>query len=118
TVQRVVDRFRSTATVDKSKSSGCTTVLTEDVLEDVRTRMEQRPKKLKLFVPAQDFKDVDLQGKDTIYRILLHTTENLENVITKTYHILTQQQLRNVSDNMKRSRACLHNYGGHKKHTM
>ncbi|KAF2883121.1 hypothetical protein ILUMI_23038 [Ignelater luminosus] len=37
--------FRRTETVDKDKSSRRTTVLTEDVLEDVRTRMKQNPKK-------------------------------------------------------------------------
>lgn len=44
-VHRVVDRVRKTGSVEQGKSSGRTTVLTEDVLEDIRTRMQQSPKK-------------------------------------------------------------------------
>ncbi|KAF2893538.1 hypothetical protein ILUMI_12635 [Ignelater luminosus] len=43
-VRRVFDRFRRTGIFAKSTSSGRTIVLPEDV-EDVRTRMEQTPKK-------------------------------------------------------------------------
>ncbi|KAF2888134.1 hypothetical protein ILUMI_18039 [Ignelater luminosus] len=44
-IHRVVDRFRRPEAVATGKSSGCTTVLTEDVLKNVRTHMEQSPKK-------------------------------------------------------------------------
>lgn len=44
-IPRIVSRFRSTGSVCKGKSTGRPSVMTEDVVEDVRTRLERSPSK-------------------------------------------------------------------------
>lgn len=44
-ILRIVQRFRGTGSVCKGKSSGRPSILTENVVEDVRERMDQSPTK-------------------------------------------------------------------------
>ncbi|KAI4469952.1 d-amino acid oxidase [Holotrichia oblita] len=44
-VLRTVERFRNTGSVAKGKSSGRRTVLNEEVVEDIRVRLDQSPRK-------------------------------------------------------------------------
>ncbi|KAI4459818.1 innexin [Holotrichia oblita] len=44
-VLRTVERFRNTGSVAKGKSSGRRTVLNEEVVEDIRARLDQSPRK-------------------------------------------------------------------------
>ncbi|RZC43029.1 hypothetical protein BDFB_003367 [Asbolus verrucosus] len=44
-IRRLVKRFRETGTISKGKSSGRKTVLTEDMIEDIRFLIEQDPTK-------------------------------------------------------------------------
>lgn len=44
-VLRTVDRFRNTGSVSKGKSPGRRTVLTEEIVEDIRDRLDHSPRK-------------------------------------------------------------------------
>lgn len=44
-VKRIVHRFQASGNVDTGKSPGRPTLLTQDTLEDIQTRIERSPKK-------------------------------------------------------------------------
>lgn len=55
--------------------------------------------------------------KNSVYKDRLHTIEELQNAITNKVRSITEIELQNVFENMKRRvQRCIENNGGHFEH--
>ncbi|KAI4461097.1 hypothetical protein MML48_5g00013775 [Holotrichia oblita] len=74
-VLRTVERFRNTGSVAKGKSSGRRTVLNEEVVEDIRVRLDQSPRKPLRQLAQQTVTERQLLKKDAGSSQSTRTTE-------------------------------------------